>query len=444
MKLKQKIAVVVTILTLILTACSYPNTSPTTADKALEIPVTEINFHLWDETAARAYEKSFAAFTKLNPDIKVKIKITPFSQYWQETDEKISTPEMADIFWIDALNYPKYAQTGHLLDISTTLNQTPDPWQESVTNIYTYQGKLWGVPQLWESFALYYNKNLLAKHHLDPSTLIWSPKAEQDTLITAAKRLTVDEQGKTADSKDFDESKTKVYGFASAVNDASVYSTFLSQNKMVFSANAPQINFSHTNSTATFQYLFDLIHTHKVTPTPTQIANEENYLRNLFVKGELAVLQASPANLKYVYAHQKDKWGLAPNLAGTTGRISTVQGIAAAGNAHTKYPAKTARVLQWLGSKEGQLALGELGVGFPAVIDAQDAFINYWARRGIDASVFIPGGLGNTIHLALDAQTQIKLNSAQDTITQILTGNLALVDGLSTATEQSLTALPAN
>ena len=55
--------------------------------------------------------------------------------------------------------------------------------------------------------------------------------------------------------------------------------------------------------------------------------------------------------------------------------------VAALGNADTENLEETTRVLEWLGTAEGQRPLGETGAAFPAALDAQDAFTEYWRRR---------------------------------------------------------------
>ncbi|XCB29071.1 extracellular solute-binding protein [Arcanobacterium hippocoleae] len=154
---------------------------------------TAITFRLWDETAKASYERSFKEFTKQNPDIDVKLELVPWDNYWKQIPLDISAGQMADVYLVNSANFAQYADAGNLLDISKTVGSKHEQWQKSVVDLYTRNGVLWGVPQLWDSIALFYNKDLLEKADVDPTKLTWAPftadgsPASEDTFLPAAK-----------------------------------------------------------------------------------------------------------------------------------------------------------------------------------------------------------------------------------------------------------------
>ena len=192
---------------------------------------TTVTFRLWDDVAAPAYEDSFKEFEKQNEDITVKVEVVPWGQYWERLPLDINSGDMADIFWVNSSNFAQYADNGNLIDITTALGDDHDEWVQSVVDLYTRDGKLWGVPQIWDSIALYYNMDLVQDAGIDVTSLKWVPGAgDGDTLLAAAQKLTKDEAGKTADDPAFDAAKTDVYGFNAQADMQAIYLPWLAEN----------------------------------------------------------------------------------------------------------------------------------------------------------------------------------------------------------------------
>src|SRR5699024_2166414 len=131
-----------------------------------------------------------------------------------------------------------------------------------------------------------------------------------------------------------------------------------------------------------FEYLVDLINTEHVAPPAADTNADGDASRNLFVQGKLALFQSGQYSLPAMADIDSFDWAIAPMIEGPEGRIGVVHGVAALGNAATAHMDETVKVLQWLGSAEGQRPLGETGAAFPAALDAQDAFESYWGEQG--------------------------------------------------------------
>lgn len=79
--------------------------------------------------------------------------------------------------------------------------------------IYTRDGSLWRFLQLWDSIALFYNKDLTDAAGVDVEDLTWAPDAgDGDTLLPALQKLTTDKSGNTAESADSDSSNVATFG----------------------------------------------------------------------------------------------------------------------------------------------------------------------------------------------------------------------------------------
>src|SRR5699024_3134709 len=72
-----------------------------------------------------------------------------------------------------------------LLDINEIVPDGASQWEKSVVDLYTRDGGLWGVPQIWDSIALFYNKALVEEAGVGPTALAFDPAAESESLREA-------------------------------------------------------------------------------------------------------------------------------------------------------------------------------------------------------------------------------------------------------------------
>lgn len=395
---------------------------------------TTVTFRLWDESAKPAYEESFKEFMAQNPDIKVEIQQVPWQQYWERMPRDLASGDMADIFWVNTSNFGIYVDNGNLLSVTDEIGDDHDAWQDSITNLYERDGKIWGVPQIWDSIALFYNKDMVKEAGIDPTDLTWAPGAgDGDTLLEAAQKLTKDNAGKTAADPDFDESKIKTFGFNSQADLQAIYIDFLAENGARYQdPKTDDFDFASEKGVEAFQYLVDLIHKHHVAPPASETNLDGDYSRNLFVRGQLGLFQSGP----YSLAAMKDadfEWGLAPMVAGPEGRVSVVHGVAAVGNAQTEHKDATVKVLKWLGSTEGQMPLAKQGIAFPGVVDAQDAFVDFWAEKGVDVSIFIDAAKEPTTPAPRGAYVGAGAGEITPVFKDVFLGSIPVKEGLEKA-----------
>ena len=102
---------------------------------------TVITVRLWDEQVAAAYRDSVDAFTRLRPDIDVRINLVSYASYFDTLRTDVAGGGADDIFWINNSNFAEYADNGRLMPVD------PEPgWEPSVVGQFTRNGVLWGVP----------------------------------------------------------------------------------------------------------------------------------------------------------------------------------------------------------------------------------------------------------------------------------------------------------
>lgn len=401
---------------------------------------TTVTFRLWDDNAAEAYRESFDNFTEHHPGIEVEVELVPWGDYWTRLPQDIGSGTMTDIFWTNTSNFGIYADQGRLIDITEALGGDHDAWNQSVVDLYTRDGSLWGVPQLSDSIALFYNKDIVDDAGVDVTDLTWSPNEASDTFLPALRKLTTDAAGNHPGDEEFDPDDIAVWGFNAQNDLQAIWREFLAENGGAFQ-DGDEYAFNTPDGVEAFQYLVDLINTERVAPPAADTNADGDASRNLFVQGKLALLQSGQYSLPAMDDITSFEWGIAPMVAGPEGRIGVVHGVAALGNADSEHLEETIEVLSWLGSAEGQRPLGETGAAFPAALEAQDSFSEYWAEKGIDTREFASAAAGKTTPAPVGPRSNAGLDAIGTVFPEMFEGRIPVEQALEQAQQAANEAI---
>ncbi|MFB8244176.1 ABC transporter substrate-binding protein [Streptomyces sp. NPDC055952] len=133
------------------------------------------------------FEEDVAAFEKQNPDIDVVPRDAFPCQDPKTFDAKLAGGQMEDVF------YTYFTDARHVVDIGQAADLTPylkelksyGTLQKQLRDIYTVDGKVYGVPRTGYSMGLIYNKALFEKAGLDPDR----PPTTWPEVRSAAKKI---------------------------------------------------------------------------------------------------------------------------------------------------------------------------------------------------------------------------------------------------------------
>ena len=401
-----------------------------------------LTFRLWDENAVAAYEESFAAFTEQS-GWNVSIDVVPWADYWTRLPLDVASGDAADVYWMNSANYVLYKDSGDLLDINEVVPDGASQWEKAVVDLYSRDGGLWGVPQIWDSIAVFYNKALVEEAGVDPSALAFDPAADTDSLREAGRKLTVDGEGRHPGEDGFDVDSRTQFGFNSQADRQAIIGPMLASNGAQWQ-DEDEYTFASPEGIEAFQYMADLINVENIAPSAADTNENGDFTRDLFTQGKLALFQSGPYNLLPVSDGVADsfEWALAAPVAGPDGAKSLVHGVVAVGNAKAddEQQAGIAELLTWLGSKDGQLPLAEQGVSFPGHVDAQDAYIDFWEGKGVDVSVFVEAAK-NPAEADTGARANAGLTAAMPIFQEVFIGRLSAADGIPQAQEEGNAAM---
>jgi multiple sugar transport system substrate-binding protein len=223
---------------------------------------TVVTVRLWDEQVAAAYRKSFDEFSRLHPDIDVRINVVAYASYFDALRTDTAGGSADDIFWLSNAYFAGYADSGRLMDVAKMLspNASAD-WEPSVVGRFTRNGVLWAVPQLTDAgIAVYFNADLVAAAGVSLDRLVamrWSP-GDVDTLRPLLARLTVDADGRHADEPGFNPGRVQQWGYNAANDLQGIYLNYIGSAGGMF-ADGDRFVFDNPGSAAAFTYLVQLI-----------------------------------------------------------------------------------------------------------------------------------------------------------------------------------------
>ena len=201
----------------VLSGCGSETTSdaPKKSDTSTKQPVT-LTYAIWDKNQEPGMKAIADAFTQENPNIKVKVEVTPWNQYWTKLEAAATGGELPDVFWMHVNNFLKYQSNGLLMDITDRLKDSKDVdlnnFPEGLVDLYTADEKKYAIPKDYDTIALWYNKTLFDQANIPYPDDTW----DWNKLLEVAQKLTDPSKG--------------IYGFSAPQIDQEGYWNFIYQN----------------------------------------------------------------------------------------------------------------------------------------------------------------------------------------------------------------------
>ncbi|KIF77127.1 sugar ABC transporter substrate-binding protein [Streptomyces sp. 150FB] len=135
----------------------------------------------------KSFEDDITAFEKANPTIDIVARDAFPCQDPKTFDAKLAGGQMENVF------YTYFTDAKHVVDINQAADITSyvknmkgySDIQQSLRDVYTVDGKVYGVPRTNYSMGLLYNKKLFAQAGLDPN----KPPATWEEVRAAAKKI---------------------------------------------------------------------------------------------------------------------------------------------------------------------------------------------------------------------------------------------------------------
>ncbi|MBA2666854.1 MAG: sugar ABC transporter substrate-binding protein [Trueperaceae bacterium] len=149
----------------------------------------------WQPQAIEAAQSVVADWNAQNPDVQVEFQQVDWGSIHDYLVTSFETRSVPDVFHYESSAILDFGARGYLTELSSILSDdlrsdvVPGAW-ESVTDA---DGNVWGVPFLWESLIVLYNRDLFEEAGVEAPTIDdpWT----WDEMRAAAAELTRDTDG---------------------------------------------------------------------------------------------------------------------------------------------------------------------------------------------------------------------------------------------------------
>ncbi|WP_243344492.1 sugar ABC transporter substrate-binding protein [Anaerococcus sp. AGMB09787] len=326
-----------------------------------------VRLSMWDTNQEKVMKEIVADFEKENPDIKVQIEMASFKDHFTKLETQYSGSVMPDIFFMNGPNFQKFASNNVLEPLDDLvenkeidLSNIPD----ALIDLYTYEGKLYGLPKDWDLTALWYNKEIFDNAGVPYPTNDWT----WDDLKNAAEKLNNPDEG--------------IWAIASqAATQEGLYDTIPQNGGYIISEDAKKCGYNSKEAIEATQIWIDLL---KDGLSPDIQTQTDTSAVELFKAGKLAMIYSASWNVpEYMNSENiKDKVDLVvmPKLKE---RAATIHGLSYALSSQSKNKENAKKFLAYLSSKEVNDKWAKSG----AVIPANEASLEIWTNAYPDINL---------------------------------------------------------
>ncbi|MBP5159219.1 MAG: sugar ABC transporter substrate-binding protein [Lachnospiraceae bacterium] len=346
--MKKKLLATILVLVLILTTLAGCGSS-----------TKEIHYSYWHGAMTPYLQQCAEKFEKANPGVKIVLEETSWDEYWTKLETAASGGAIADVFHLNGPNVAKYASAGVAKPIDDLVAKSGldlKNYPEALIDLYTVDGKLYGIAMDYDTIGLWYNKELFDAAGLAYPNENWT----WDDLANAAAQLT--------------DPSTGVYGIAAGYEaQGGFYNTIPMFGGYVLNEDRTKSGFSLKETRDGIKCWVDLM---EAGYSPSQDSLTETNASQQFMAGKIAMITAGDWNAAEFAgdAAFKSKCDCTylPTVNGK--RVSVIHGKANCISASTKYPDEAWAWCEYLAGPEANEILGTVGAAIPSHKDYSDLY----------------------------------------------------------------------
>ncbi|MER5184904.1 sugar ABC transporter substrate-binding protein [Streptomyces sp. NPDC002896] len=325
------------------------------------------------ETDRTTYQKRIDLLVKKYPDLKVKLQLIPSDSYPQKVQTMIAGGKGPDIMQV-AENVNVYSSKNQLQpldDLAKSAGLDLSKRFGSIGSLYSYQDKVYAIPDRSGAMIVYYNKTLFESKGIKAPTADWT----WDDTLDAFKELT---------------SKGKTWGYGGAGWWPQWWSFAYQNGGTIIDANGkPAVDSDEV--VEALQWAGDLLFKHGVVPTKAQYADMGTDVGGdqAFAAGKVAVNTTGFWAIAGL-TDTKFEWDIAPMWRGKKQAVSSFgSGLAISRTA--KNPKNAMKAIDFLTSPTAQQQIIATGEDVPANLEVQqsEAFLKpAWMKTPVNMGVF--------------------------------------------------------
>lgn len=322
----------------------------------------------------KAYQDRIDLLVKAQPDLKVTLQLIPSDAYGQKVQTMIAGGDGPDIMEV-AENVNVYSSKHQLQPLDDLASKAGLDFEKrfgAIGKIYSYQGKVYAVPDRSGAMILYYNKGLFEQKGIKAPSSAWT----WDDLLSACKELTI---------------PGKRWGYSGAGWWPQWWSFVYQNGGAIIDPQSGKPTVDSPAVIEALQWVGDLIFKHKVVPTQRDYANMGPDMGGdpAFAAGKVAMNSTGFWAISGLTT-SKISWDISPIWRGKDQAVSAF-GSGLAISRDSKQPDKAFKAINFLTDAEAQKVIIDTGEDVPANVEVQDSdtFLKpTWMKKPVNMKAF--------------------------------------------------------
>lgn len=386
-----------------LAACSGGQQSSGGSEELTKDTTAELTFFYWDKAQRKTVEDNIAAFNKEYPKIKVTASVASFNDYWDKMRTQAEGDQLPDVFWMNGPNFQLYAGNGMLADLEDVSGVEWDKYPSALVDLYTFDGKKYGIPKDYDTIACFINKSLFEKAGVTVPTDGWT----WDEHRAAAKAIAA----------------KGGYGVVVGLADAQVsyYNTIYQAGGYVIKDN--KSGYDNPKSMAGIQYWLDLV---KDGSLPGLEVTSDTPADQLFLNGQGGIHWGGSWQVSVLREKYKGDEVVVVPLPKGEQEATIIHGLSYAASAKSKNLAAAKALVKAMTSKSANETEASNGTAIPAYADTQSKWLEQAPSWNLD--VFTKAAESYSVPYPASKNTSAWAEK-QTILNDVFTGKVSVEEG---------------
>lgn len=323
----------------------------------------KLSVMIWDNYQEPGLKEIIADFTE-ETGIEAELQVVQWNEYWTLLEAGAQGGEMPDVFWMHSNESQRYMSNEILLDLTDKALDSElvdmSKYPEEIKELYTYDGKVYGIPKDIDTIALWYNKTMFDEAGVDYPDETWT----WDTVVENAKKLTKEDGSQ--------------YGIAirNDNNQEAYYNIVYDMGGEIISDDKKTSGYDDPNTIKAMQYIEKLIQDGSMPSMETMSENNPDILLKsgksaMSFHGSWMVSTFKQED----YIKENCDCAVMPMDADSGRRVSIYNGLGWAAAANGDNTENAWKLIEYLGSEKAQQKQAELGI----TMSAWDGTSDTWA-----------------------------------------------------------------
>ncbi len=310
----------------------------------------KIKMSMWGTPQEEAvYKEITKAFEAKYPDIKVKVSVLSWTDYWSGLQTRLASGSAPDVFAVNGGWLQVFASKNVIKNITPYVDKEKSLLSDifpMAVETFKYKGKIYGLPRDFNTYVVFYNKDLFDKYGVSYPKSNWS----WDDYLATAKALTKDING---------DGRIDTWGVIVDTRP-DVWMPFVWQNGGdVLNSDKTKSVINSKETKGAFQFLKDLILKYKASPTLSQ---QQAFGWNPFGSGKIGMYITGKWMVP-IYKSTKFKWDIQVLPRGKK-QFAIANSVGFVIYKNSKYSEETYKYIKFIAT-EGQKYLLKLGSSVP-------------------------------------------------------------------------------